>query len=444
MFAYYGGRMARVSFGNFSLSLSASELNPTGAEIRLVSPGGGGPKPLPARPVGQDSPVFRPGNDERPLDDVIAIEAFRLGLVPTSQIEQWTFGREAELETIRAFLHDRTEGAVLIEGSYGAGKSHLLRFLARDAERSGFAVAMAGFDPSEAAAAFPSNTWRKLVQSFHVKLDGVEHDFREFLKELVARPAWRNSLGGHPLLGRFLERLEANRVDEEDFEWIEGRRSGESLHYPTLHGYTTCANIYCNLLSAISRAAAEVLGLEGLLVLLDEAEVARSVRYRYQEDRGINFFRGLTLTANDEPVLLEEEFEKDEVLTGVASGLVYSGHCPIRYTSGIPAHLKVAFALTPGPLVNSFRAARETIQIVELELLSVNDLKAIFTKICDRFQAVFGVRVSHADRNRLFSYLLSSDGVNSTRDFIKATVESLDYLRFYPHGSVENLMANAR
>ncbi|MBM4394197.1 MAG: hypothetical protein FJ087_00730, partial [Deltaproteobacteria bacterium] len=208
-----------------------------------------------------------------------------------------------------------------------------------------------------------------------------------------------------------------------------------------LHEYTTCANIYCNLVSAVSRAAVEVLGMSGLVVLLDEAEVAGSVLYRYQALRGMNFFRGLVLTANDDPVLLEESLDRTETVTGVLSGLVYSGHNTVRYTAGIPAHLKIAFALTPGSLQDAFRKARESIRTVQLDVLSADQLRDLFGRICDRFQSVTGIRVSPRDRESLYRLISTADRVSSTRGFIKAAIEALDYVRFYPEGDVAGMIS---
>ncbi|MBM4396457.1 MAG: ATP-binding protein, partial [Deltaproteobacteria bacterium] len=267
-----GGRQARVSFGVFTLWLDAHALVPTGTGLRLVggtSPSPSAqphrhstsfeailrmlgdsrrPPPAPApfmsgrpaaastppaegagggRPRARRDPVWRPNREERPVEDATVLESFRLGIVPASQIVQWTVGREEEVAAIRTFLRDHAEGAVLVEGAYGAGKSHLLRYLEQDAAAAGYAVAAAGFDPSEATAAFPKKAWRRIVRGFRADVDGVPHDFRGFVREVAARPAWRDCLGDHRLLGPFLARVAKGRADETDWDWIEGRSSGE-------------------------------------------------------------------------------------------------------------------------------------------------------------------------------------------------------------------------
>jgi hypothetical protein len=267
-------------------------------------------------------------------------------------------------------------------------------------------------------------------------VDGQPVDFRGFLTAVASKDNWKEILGDHWLLGAFLKKVAAGKAEPEDWEHVEALGRGEDGR-PTLHDYSTCANLYVNLLSALSLAAAEVLGMNGLAVLLDEAEVARNVLYRYQAQRGVNFFRGLVLSANDDPDLLEEAFVREDVTVGAQTRLLYSGHNPARYTAGIPCRLKVAFALTPGSLQDEFRRTRETIGRVELDVLSLDALKALFWKIHATYEACYGVRLDPKLRDRVFRLLATAERVSSTRGFIKAAVEALDYARFFPQGDIE-------
>lgn len=393
------------------------------------------------RPRQPAVPVYRELPETRPVDATMAVEAFRLGIVPINSIDQWTVGRNPEIKALKDFLHDHSEGAALVEGAYGAGKSHLLQFLANEAAGMGFAVAMAGFDPSEASAAFPKKAYRHLVQGFHANLDGRTLDFRGFWREVASRPAWREVLKDHWLFGRFLPRLEAGGdLPDQDWEFLEARGSGRIGRKKTLYDYSTCANIYCNILSAAGRAASEVLGMTGLLILLDEAETAGNVMYRYQAQRGMNFFRGLVMTSNDDDVLLDEGLARADTMVGERSGLIYSAHHPVRYTTGIPTSLKVAFALTPGTLQDEFSRARETITRVQVDVLTMTQLRDLFRKICATYTRTYGVRLDNARKDRLFRLLYTADRIQSTRTFIKAVIEALDYVRFFPDGNVEEMV----
>ncbi|NOZ01861.1 MAG: hypothetical protein GXP54_08240, partial [Deltaproteobacteria bacterium] len=327
----HNGFEVRVAFCRYSLWIPVGELETAPGGLRLVKGGAAGPtkadrsgpsldqiirmltndprpeKSVPERSEPEDTepraksrssggtpqPRYVPCVPDRPIQHAIALESFRLGIVPAASVAEWTIGRETEVELITGFLKDDAEGAIVIEGAYGAGKTHLLARLAGEAEGLGFAVASAGFDPSEATAAFPKKAYRRLARGFRATLDGTKVDFRGFLKAVAARSDWRDVLGDHWALGPFLERLAAGRVNEMDWTWIEARGQGRAA-LPTLHDFTTCANLYCSLLSGLGRAA-EMLGLNGLAVLLDEAEVASNVYYSYQFHRGLNFFRGLVM-----------------------------------------------------------------------------------------------------------------------------------------------------
>lgn len=478
-----GGWEVRVSFGAFSLWLTVTELARTEGGLRLIDDMAPVEAPAKIRTSfdaimrllnGQESaqdlkmladsdrrdsggstarvdgisaiakknrsrptPQYRPTPKDRDPKDVSAIEAFRLGIVPMKHIRHWTVGREQETRQILEFLKNEAEGAVLIEGAYGAGKSHLLQFLAQSAEEAGYAVAMAGFDPSEASAAFPKKAYRNLLREFTALVGGRRLTLRGFLEEVAAASGWREVLGDHWVFGAFLDKVEKDKVKDDDWDWIAGRGQNHPSR-PSLLDYSTCANMYCNLLSAISRAATEVLGLTGLVILLDEAEVAGNVMYKYQAVRGINLFRGLVYTANDDPVLVEEEHKRqNDIVVGTVSKLIYSAHNPVAYTTGIPSNLKVAFALTPGSLQDEFRKVRDSIVTIELDVLSMNQLNELFHRICDTFALSYGINLVTKERDRLFRMIYTADRVTSTRTFIKAAVEALDYLRFFPKGDVE-------
>lgn len=455
------GFEALVRFTRLTIWVPVSELQPTGHGIRLIGEQGtenSEPAPRPSvydiirmligkreesgakgNSGGQAEPRYRGISPKWTVAAHSDIEAFRLGIVPSSRVEEWTVGRDDEIQRLREFLENEAEGAILIEGAYGAGKTHLLQFLALQARRLGFAVAVAGFDPSEVAAAFPKRVYRNLLRGFSAIVGHREVDFRGFMWELAKSGKWREVLSGHWAFEPFLTLLEKDNVEESEWAWLEGRDGSVSYWLPTLHDHTTCANIYCNLLSGLSRAAAHVFDLRGLAILLDEAEVAQNVIYSYQFYRGLNFFRGLIMTANDDPVLIEERVNRhDDVYRGEISRLIYSGHRPVRYTSGVPSLLKVAFALTPKTLSRELKNYRDSMDTLSLKILPASDLRRLFGRICDRFCEVYGVNLTTTERERV--YRLVSRNVLSTREFIKATVEALDALRFYPHVPLEQLL----
>lgn len=396
----------------------------------------------PVRRAQRPTPQVRPPREGAPTFLASALESFRLGIVPTAQVEHWTVGREEEIRAMDRFLANETEGALLVEGQYGAGKSHLLTWMAHQAQREGYVVTLAGFDPSEASAAFPKKVWRQLASRFQASRNGVRMDLRTLIEEMARAPGRKALLGDHWVLGPFLDRVAAGQARPEDWDWIEGREMGTSRG-PTLHGYSTCANLYVNLLTALAMGLAELLQFRGLLVLLDEAEVAQNVLYHYQALRGVNFFRGLVLAANDDPDLLEEERDRNGLTMGRRTRLIYSGHNPVPYTAGIPARLKVVFALTPGSLQEEFQRARETIPRIPLDVLSMSELEVLFDRILEAYRQVHEASLPRPVAQRVFRILATTDRISTVRTFLKAVVEVLDFLRFYPQEDVEAMVMEA-
>ena len=60
-------------------------------------------------------------------------ESLRRGLPPTGYVREFTAGRKQEIEELSARLDAGTAGALLLRANYGAGKTHLLRFIGETA-----------------------------------------------------------------------------------------------------------------------------------------------------------------------------------------------------------------------------------------------------------------------------------------------------------------------
>jgi len=380
--------------------------------------------------------IVRAGNAT--VDDIMVIEAFRLGIVPYNATEAWTLGRSGEVTAIREWLDDLGQGTLIIEGPYGSGKSHLLHHLYATAIRSQYAVSLTDLDSSEATAAFPKRIYRRIVKNLKAPIGGEQVGFRGLMRA-IAENADGNPVADHPYFGALIDELRKGELKEDTWAWIEGREAVKGK-YGSLWDYTTVANVYCHMLSCIGWLMVKVLDLDGFLILFDEVETAKSVYYQYQFVRGLNFFRGLSMVANDEPVLLEEKVVKDLTRKGEETGLVYSGHFPIPYLYRIPSYLKVVFAITPTVLTGEFRRWRSTVPLLELDSLGIDDLRSLFDMFVKHYQKVYGVRIDPTDRRQYFAILLERGGFTSTRIFIKSMVELMDFLRLYPHSNIEAIL----
>lgn len=380
--------------------------------------------------------MFRP--KKATVDDIMVIEAFRLGIVPYNAIEAWTEGRSGELRSIREWLDDMGQGTLIIEGPYGSGKTHLLHYLYATAISSGYAVSVIDLDASEATAAFPKRVYRRIVNNLIAPIGDEKVGFRGLMRSIAERVD-TNPVSDHPYLGALIDELRKGELKEDTWAWIEGREAVKGK-YGTLWDFTTGANIYCHMLSCLGWLMVKVFDLDGFLILFDEVETAKSVSYQYHFLRGLNFFRGLSMVANDEPALIEEKVIKDGTRKGEETGLIYSGHFPIPYLYRIPSYLKVVFAITPAVLTREFRKWRSTVPLLELDSLGVNDLGRLFNKFIKHYERAYGVHIDQTDRLQYFRILLDRCGYTSTRIFIKSMVELLDFLRFYPHSNIEAIL----
>lgn len=80
-----------------------------------------------------------------------AIESLRKGIPPEGLIEHLTVGRSSELAQLHATLDSGDSTAFLIKANYGAGKSHLLRYIREYALSRGYAVSSVTVDTNSAA-----------------------------------------------------------------------------------------------------------------------------------------------------------------------------------------------------------------------------------------------------------------------------------------------------
>ncbi|HDD44970.1 MAG TPA: hypothetical protein ENG63_08965 [Candidatus Desulfofervidus auxilii] len=361
------------------------------------------------------------------------IEAFRAGIVPANWIKSWTVGRARELAEIKSWLHDQTSGTLVIKGEYGAGKTHLIEYLYHQAKELNYAVARVSIDPFSTQLAFPKRIYRELIQSLRVPHEEKTLNFRESLVIL----AQKDVLSDHKILGPFLKVLKEERVTTSMWHWIEGF---ENLFkdFGVLYDHTTAANIYCYILSGLSRALVECFDVKGLVLLFDETEVSRIYRYTYEWQRGINFLKGLVLVANDEPELIEERVIKGEnYYQGEQTGLVYSGYRKLPYIYQLPTYLKVAFAVTPDFSLEKMMT-EYNIYTLELEPLEPQYLEHFFYRFVELYYQVYRLKLTSKEKKEIFSFIREYASI-STRLFIKAMVECLDFKRFYPGVNLKRL-----
>lgn len=363
--------------------------------------------------------------DER-LNARQLIEAFRLGIVPYRHVEDFTFGRRKEMNQLRYWLGAPSRSALRLVGEYGAGKSHLLAYARRRALREGFAVASVDMDPNESPFHKPKRIYGRLARSFRYvsRIDNRERGFRDFLQEVLGA----GFLEDH----RYFSRLA--QPDDDLWNWIEAHEAAprpvpnfDSRYgrYFSLFDYSTATNLYCYLISALGWAAREALGLNGLLLLFDEAETINARGYTYQIQRGRHFITALIRMSRNDRLLVKHP--------GI-SGLAYTRHAnDIPFLYRIPCGVKLLFAFTPE--VDWYRITElNRVPFMELKSLSVSVLREVFEQICKSYREAYGL-AGDFDTSRLFARLRSRR--SHTRTFVKTSVEALDLERFFPGKPLE-------
>lgn len=360
------------------------------------------------------------------------IEALRLGIVPYDCVEEFTFGRDNEISQIKNWLDNQNQNLILIIGEYGAGKTHLLHYTISYALKNNFAVAWVEIDPNETPFHKPKRVYRNLVQNFRYLTNKQIKTFRDFLSEILIKYNFEDNF--------YLKYLP--HAKKEDFwTWIEGAdyiRPVEMVenywgywenkykYIPGLYDTGTAANIYCYLLSTYGWAAKEILRLNGLILMFDEAE-SLDLSFKFSHHlKSSNFLKALIgISKNDKNLTINPSF----------SGLEYSKvgksrDIPFIYKT--PTFLKLLFAFASSSEnleidINEFDEAFK----IYIEPLDYLTLKNIFNYIVNTYCEAYDLSKNKLNIFSLFKELnFNLREKNKIRFFVKAAIEILDLIRF--------------
>jgi len=397
---------------------------------------------LPARRVrflGGIEPEFVPGTPGKSTVDRIQacrmIEAFRLGIVPHQDVEQFTFGRDKETAMVEDALAGlkRGKGEVyLVEGEYGTGKTHLMEYIHHRALHSGFATSLVQFDPLEVSPHRPKRVYREIVHNLRYIKDDREGSYRDLLRK-AAELDFRDHVFFGPVLSK-LAKLDSGNVESEVlWQWIEGESTKEyatdtsSRHrvkgaqrIPALYDFSTAADFYCNIFSGVS-CMARAVGLSGLVLLIDEAETVTHLWDIIYLTKSVNFMEGLVRLA-----------QGDKDLKHLNPRMIHNQVRPVPYMYRDPAIL-LAFATTPSPYDYSYlKLANRVNRKLELGLLPERALVDAFSSLVMLYQVAYpGFQVAEPEQKRLFRQAQAA-GNEGVRSFIKFCVEGLDVQRVRP------------
>jgi hypothetical protein len=458
--------------------LSASEL--------LVRFGTGLQLWIPAQRV---SGLCRP--EEKPRDEIQArrmVEAFRLGIVPHQDVEEFTLGREREIKEAIAGL-ERLKGGeggvLLVEGEYGAGKTHLLEYVHHRALRMGMVTSRLEFDPVDVAPNRPKRVYRELVHSLRWLSDRApaaarqsqeepcpagsirevrsqrsevrtgysdfsEYGFRDLLRRAVdlpmqdhvffapvldhlRRPARKGKRGRHADLRSevFWQMLEGESTKEYAVQYRSPYRITGGYSIPALYDFSTAGDFYCYIISGLSHICRE-LHLHGLVLLIDEAETVTHLWDVIAFARGMNFIEGLIRTAQNDPELKRVD---DKLI-----------HNRVRTTPYIyrDARIYLVIATTPEPYDYTYlKMTNHARRRLVLAPLGERALLDAFDKLVTIYQRAYpGFVLPQPEKKRLMeqAFRMKGEGI---RYFVKLCIEALDLTRINRRGvDFKRLRAN--
>lgn len=365
------------------------------------------------------------------LDQVAAkrlLEAFRLGVVPHQDIEQFTFGRAYEIDELRQGLMRLKQGqgsVFLIEGGYGAGKTHLLEYLHHIALREGLVTSMCELHIQETPPHRPKKVYHELVYGLRYIKEGCEYGFRDLL-----RAGGGVEMEDHVFLTPVLKRLADQDADgpasEVFWQWIEGESTKEyatdqtapyrvrgGYHIPALYDFSTAADFYNYVLSGLSYLV-HGLGLGGWVVIIDELETMQHVIDYQQRVRGGEFIEGLVrATLND------------DALRSTDDGLMHNRVRPTPYLYR-DSHIMLVLTTTPLPEKEKVRSG---VRRILLRRFSRLEIEVIFDNLLQVYQRAYpGARIEAGQRENVLNAAMRRNK-EELRDMIKYTVEAFDYLR---------------
>lgn len=361
------------------------------------------------------------------------IETLRMGIVPEDRVQSFTFGRDAEITQLQEWLAAEDDGARIIQGTYGTGKTHLLNYLRSYALKEGYAVAFVEMDSQEAPFSRPKRVYAQVAQSlvYRDAATGREARFRD----LVRRAVYAGLTRDHP----YFSYLEESLADDAVWDWIMACEdaprppnvNGAYRGLPALYNHGTAANIYTNLLTGLGWFCQHPkLGLKGLLLIFDESETLFGYQTRDSSVKSFNFLDALLAVTDNDPSMLS---------IPPGGSFITSSHAwDIPFLYQPRSGLKLALAFTNLSLYSAPTAfwgspIATTVERITLQPLDNDALYHIFEKVRGFYRQAYRFKSDSLPLDMIFQRVLEqTEHYGSLRMKIKGFVEALDLLRLHP------------
>ena len=427
----------------------------------------------------------------KPLHSALTIEAMRLGVVPATDLESLTVGRDVELDIIRQDLNIcKSVGARrAFLGDYGLGKSHLLELIEQIALKQNFLVSKVTLDHADLSPSQPKRIYHAILRNLIYpdlpgQIDGIqplldkaaanEEVLKKFLvvadKKQPPMRSVREQLehGLHLYLSsaiaytRALNDEKSLKIPERLgdvhqwaasakhllIDWIEGHptQSNQDINdelnqirgrFPKIYSlldYRPWAKIYGYILNGISQLAKDV-GYAGLVIVVDEAEF-----YSLLSSQNRMYAKSLFQAWSHAVGAVNEEvmpYTKDELLTG---GYGIQRELPARY-SDTPG-LYLVFAMTPNS--DGIRVLQEALPpqfICYLNQLTAPDYLQMTEHVVHLYRVAYpdteipeGIEAPLSD---VVNALTQQGQLANPRQTMKFLTEFLDLVRYQPNEIVD-------
>jgi GTPase SAR1 family protein len=364
------------------------------------------------------------------------IESLRYGVVPTEHIHLFTVGRDNEFVKMVQWIQSG-EGAFLITGQYGSGKTHLLRKFYNWCLENGYAVSFVELDMYEAPLYRPKKLYTKIIENFTYKKGNDRKNFRDLIIDICSNDDVTCKLESNPYFSEAIWRIKIRNTsssynDIEILNWIEGK-TNPCYFRPCLYDSGTAANIYCNILSAAS-IATRMIGLHGLVIIFDEMEnIITSATSNNQREYITNLLRGLIMLANNDRRLLTESINS---CIGSQTGLIYNRRASnIRYAFQHPSYVRLVISIPDSqdiiPIISDSQFDEMFLPPFEKEHKS-----ELIKRIIQLYSSAYSMNFDERLLRKIFDKIQTMGNV---RLFIKGVIEILDFIRYYPNKSLEEI-----
>jgi hypothetical protein len=366
-------------------------------------------------------------------------------VVPVNCVKDFTFGRANEIAKLtRQFecLAQEGSGALLLEGGYGDGKTHLLDYAAEAALDRGCVVMRADLDPFEVPLSNPKRVYNALATSLRYRSDDGKD---AGLKEFIAEAAGTVGEIGHDYIDAAMKGARKLLPGSDEIElvwdWFRGEQvsrwyissyGGPTIDLPPMLPHMTSADMYCYILSGFGYLAKK-LGRPGVVLIVDEAECAMRLWYIYYRERAIDFLRGLFRVALSDEALLDPWEDR----------LRHSGLRRMPYLFRKPSGLLLLIALTPSHevdvLLESALPEDDSLETVQLNDVDDEVKDQILTAVVEiygraypRFRWPTGMSLDPLEQ------LIGN--AHGLRFAVRSFVAAMDLVRHYPDRDPEELL----